>query len=249
MRRSTKQGDISTIEKVYWIAIAALVAVVLVLWAVESVLGRPAPSFEEDLDRIVAALPESSPFNPPSRPEVLDLGAANELSTLGRPAIELIFRRIGASAGEEGARWMSALAFYTQKRVHAPRIARYLTHEDDRIACAAATVLSVTMSDDEKAPNASLLLAHYAGAAPAVKARILLALAHLEAEHAAPTVARALAHDDEPLRLAAAQAAFLFTFPDPTGALAEALARAARDDPSQRVREIAAQALKDYSRP
>jgi len=248
MGRPAKQGDVPTIEKVYWIAITAVVAVVFVLWAVESALAPPAASFEQDLDRIVGALPEVSPFNPPGREEVLSLGAANELSTLGRPGVELIFGRIEESSGEEGARWMNALAFYTQKRIHAERIVRFLAHKDDRIAAAAATVLSVTMSDDERTPNATLLLSRYADVPPAVKARIVLALAHLEAASATPTVAGALAHEDEPLRLAAAQAAFLTTFPDETGALAEALARAAGDDPSQRVREMAKQALNAYSR-
>ena len=236
------------IEKVYWIAITAVVAVVFVLWAVESALAPAALSFEQDIDRIVGALPEVSPFNPPGPEEVLSLGAANELSTLGRPGVELIFGRIEALSGEEGARWMGALAFYTQKRVHAERIGRFLAHKDEQIAAAAATVLSVTMSDDDRTPNAALLLSRYADVPPAVKARILLALAHLEAASAAPTVAGALAHEDEPLRLAAAQAAFLTTFPDETGALAEALARAAGDDPSQRVRETAKQALNAYSR-
>lgn len=248
MERPVRRADISTIEKVYWIAITAVVSAVFVLWALEAVLGRPAPSFEQHVERIVAALPELGPFDPPRREEVLALGPANELSTLGRPAIERIFERLDTSAGDQGARWMSALAFYTQKRVHAERISRYVTHEDDRIASAAATVLSVTMSPDEKEPNAALLLSKYDDASPGVEARILLALAHLEAAHATPTVTRALAHDDEPLRLAASQAAFLFTFPDETGALKQALTRAAREDASQRVRETARAALNDYSR-
>ena len=225
---------------------AGVTAVVLILWLIEGMLAIPAETFEEALSRIVGELPTLDPYDPPSREEIIASGAANELSTLGRDAAAALLARAEALGGEEGSRWLGALAFYTQKHLYTERIGAYLVGADEALAEAAANVLGIVLVEEDRGENVRVILSHYEQADAGVRARLVLSLAHLSLEEGREAVTGALGAPSEEIRLAGCEGLLLHRFEDEEGRIREALKRLAEGDPSERVREAAARALVRY---
>ena len=235
----------SAFERWFWRVVIAIAVVVLVLWAIEALLARPAETFNEQMERIVAALPDWDPLTPPTPEDILDSIPAGELSTIGRPGALFILDYASKSGNEAGPRRLRTLVYYTRKRRHLDAVRDLLAGDDAPLAQAAADMLGVPIDEGDREVFAAALSAHYDAVAPPVRAHALLALANLGARDDVMRrrVLSALTSQTAALRAAGCDAAYVLSLRDETGGLRPALDARAAGDADDEVRQAALRAL------
>ena len=245
MKPADDKTAISAFERWFWRVVLAVAVVVLVLWAIEALLARPAETFNEQMERIVAALPDWDPLAPPTPEDILDSIPAGELSTIGRPGALFIIEYASKSPSETAPRRLRTLVYYTRKRRRLDALKDLLAGDDASLAQAAADVLGVPIDEGDREVFAATLAAHYDAVAPAVKAHALLALANLGARDDVMRrrILSALESQTAALRAAGCDAAYVLSLRDETGGLRRALEARTTGDAQEHVRRAALRAL------